>query len=194
MINIEALTVQYGSKTALNNLSLSIKQGEKVAIVGQNGAGKSTLLKHIVGRADSSVSFMPESVTPDPDLTVYEFLELFSQKDPTDILESCGLFEESSHFCKNLSKGKKQRVMLALTLLNESELIILDEPSAGMDPLFQKEMIMLIDSLCTDKTLIITSHNLDEVYSLTGRIVVLKDGEVSFDGLLEESKSYYEYF
>lgn len=194
MIKIEDLTVQYGSKTALKNLSLVIKPGEKVAILGQNGAGKSTLLNHIIKKADSRVSFMPESATPDPDLTVFEFLQLFSQKDPTEIIESCGLKEDMDTFCKNLSKGNRQRVMLALTLLYGGELIILDEPSAGLDPLFQKEMITLIKDLCRDKTLIITSHNLDEVYSLTGRIVVLKDGQKSFDGKLEENRSYYEYF
>lgn len=194
MIDIEDLTVQYGSKTAIKNLSLHIKAGEKLAIVGQNGAGKSTLLRELIKQADFDISFMPESATPDPELTVNEFLDLFSEREPEEIIEKCGLKDDRFTLCKHLSKGNAQRVLLALTVLIDSDLIILDEPSAGMDPLFQKEMITLINHLCRDKTLIITSHNLDEVYSLTERIIVLKDGEISFDGLLEEKKSYYEYF
>lgn len=194
MIEVGGLTKRYGVKTALDNLSLTIKPGERLAIVGQNGAGKSTLLNEIIRLHDLNISFMPEAAEPDPDLNIYEFLLLLTNRDPNSIIDMCGLKEYKNTKCGHLSKGNRQRVMLALTLLIDRDIVVMDEPSAGMDPLFQKDMISLISTLCRDKTLIITSHNLEEVFSLANRIVVLKSGHISFDGELEKGRNYYEYF
>lgn len=196
MIKVEHLTVKYKKVIALNDLSLFIKKGEVVALVGQNGAGKSTLLKEILKTVSNKTGWMPESVIPDPNLTVYEFLNFLSEtdKDIDYVINRCGLKSKRDELCGTLSKGTKQRVILALALVGMKDILILDEPSAGLDPLFQKEMIGLIKDISKDKTLIISTHNISEIEDLATRIVVLKDGKISYDGKLDSKRSYYEYF
>lgn len=196
MIKVENLTVNYKKTMALNNLSLSIKKGEVVALLGQNGAGKSTLLKEIIKISLGKAGWMPESVQPDPNLTVSEFLNFLSNSDEDidNIINQCGLTNKRNELCGTLSKGTKQRVILALSLIGKKEILILDEPSAGLDPLFQKDMIKLIKEIGKNKTVIISTHNISEIEDLATRIIVLKDGMISYDGNLDKKRSYYEFF
>lgn len=196
MIKVENLTVNYKKTMALNNLSLSIKKGEVVALLGQNGAGKSTLLKEIIKISSGKAGWMPESVQPDPNLTVSEFLNFLSNSDEDidNIINQCGLSNKKNELCGTLSKGTKQRVILALSLIGKKEILVLDEPSAGLDPLFQKDMIKLIKEIGKNKTVIISTHNISEIEDLATRIIVLKDGMISYDGNLDKKRSYYEFF
>lgn len=196
MIRVENLTVKFKKFNALDNISLTIQEGEIVALVGQNGAGKSTLLKEIQKLVPNNSGWMPERVLPDPSLTVYEFLSLLSEEgDRIDyVIEHCGLTTNRDKLCGTLSKGTKQRVILALALIGNRDILILDEPSAGLDPLFQKEMIQLIKEVGKGKTIIISTHNIAEIEDLASRIIVLKDGKISYDGDLDSKGAYYEYF
>lgn len=196
MIEVRNLTFKYKKTIALNNISLSVKRGEVVALVGQNGAGKSTLLKELLRLLPGRVGWMPEMVEPDGYLTVTEFLTFLSEpgSNVISVIKKCGLFDKKDALCSTLSKGTKQRVILALALIAQKDILILDEPSAGLDPMFQKDMISLLKEILKNKTLIISTHNISEIEDLATRIVVLKEGSISYDGPLDRKRSYYEYF
>ncbi|MBN2617346.1 MAG: ABC transporter ATP-binding protein [Spirochaetales bacterium] len=199
MLELKGVTVKFGHKIALNNISIKINEGEVVAIVGQNGAGKSSLIKELIGNSSLPVGYMPERATPDPYLTVDEFISYFIQLSNSncrveDIIELCNLQEYRSILCKNLSKGTSQRVILSAVLGLNTDIIILDEPTAGFDPLFQIEMNSIFSKIKGDKTIIISTHNISEIEHIASRIIVLKDGSINFDGAFNRTKSYYEYF
>ncbi len=212
MIHIQNLTVRYKRNIAINSLSLNIDSGEVVAIVGQNGAGKSSLINSIVGLIKykgsinilGTIGLMPEMATPDENLSVYENLSFFSYlkginkgEIPSEvdrIIELCEIEEYRNVLCRKLSKGFKQRVLLGCSIVGNPNIIILDEPSSGLDPLFQKQMIRLIKGLAIGKAVIISTHNVSEIEELATRVVVLKDGEMSFNGKLKDKRSYYDYF
>lgn len=215
MIEVKDLSVIYKSLKALNNINLKIESGETLALVGQNGAGKSSLLKVLTGllrptrgcvKVSGSIGWMPEKSQPNPDLRVFEFIknsgflkglegELLDVR-TSDVIKTCGLAEKEGELCGTLSKGLSQRVLLASVLVGNPEILVLDEPSSGLDPLFQKKMIELVSRLKIDKTLIISTHNISEIENLSSRVVVLKDGNISFDSKFNNKgdKSYYEYF
>lgn len=194
MIRVQNLTVKYKRVYALNNVSLKINKGEIVALVGQNGAGKTTLLNEIISLIPGRVGLMPESTVPDSNLTVEEFLLYLSGAKVDSVITMCGLEDKRTSLCGTLSKGTKQRVILALALSIDSDVLLLDEPSAGLDPLFQKEMLSLIRKISRNRTLIISTHNISEIEDLATRIIVLRNGEISYDGKLDKKRSYYEYF
>lgn len=215
MIKIENLSVSYKGFKALDNISFDIKKGEIVALVGQNGAGKSSLLKSITKLikpdkgiiiVNGSIGWMPEIVKPDPLLTVREFLMFagYLKKVPADriknqvenVITDCMINDKADTYCSELSKGLMQRVIFGSSLIGNPEILILDEPSSGLDPLFQKQMISMISKLGKDKTVIISTHNIAEIEMLGSRVIVLKDGTISFDssGYKGVSNSYYEYF
>lgn len=215
MIEVEDLVVSYKGLKALNSICLTIKKGESLALVGQNGAGKSSLLKALIGLISNysgnistigSIGWMPENSTPDANLKVFEFLNYCGylkgiKKDriigvTNSALEMCGLSNKRETLCSSLSKGLKQRVILASALIGDPDILILDEPSSGLDPLFQSQMISLIERLKVNKTLILSTHNVSEIENLCSRVVVLRDGYISFDSSKDTKgdKSYYEFF
>lgn len=215
MIRVRDLSVTYRGFKALKNINLDIEKGETLALVGQNGAGKSSLLnaltgliKHSSGEIiiDGDIGWMPEVSSPDPKLKVREFLSFsgylrglsskYIEERVDWALEKCDLDDKRDELCGSLSKGLKQRVILASALIGDPGILILDEPSSGLDPLFQTKMISLISSLKLNKTLIISTHNISEIESLSSRVIVLKDGTISFDSNLDNKgeRSYYEYF
>lgn len=215
MIEVRDLSVTYKGFKALKNVNIKIERGETLALVGQNGAGKSSLLRVLIGLVKSftgsyvvegNIGWMPELSLPDGKLSVREFISFsgylknLNKKQISNsvdsIIELCGLSNKKNDLCATLSKGLKQRVILAAALMGDPDVLILDEPSSGLDPLFQTQMISLISSINIDKTLIISTHNISEIEKLSSRVVVLKDGIVSFDSSKESrgDKSYYEYF
>ncbi len=213
MIEVKKLTVKYKKTTALKDVSFRVETGDVLALVGQNGAGKSTLLKSIIGlkkiksgtvKTKGTLGWMAESTIPDPDLTISEFLSFtgnlkcIADKDlkieVDNVIGICGLFDKRHNLNKTLSKGLKQRVIFASAILGHSDILILDEPSAGLDPMFQKEMIKLIKDISIHKTVIISTHNIPEIEELATKIMVLKDGEISYLGEFKGEKSYYDFF
>lgn len=207
MIKVESLTVEYKDVKVLNNISLNIKKGDIITFAGKNGAGKTTLLKSLIGLIKpkkgnveilGSIGWMPEDAVPDPKLKVHEFISFCgelkgSNKNTDDVIEKCGLGKYRNQLCKTLSKGLKQRVLFACALAGDPDILILDEPSGGLDPLFQNEMIKLIKGIGSNVTIIISTHNISVINSLASEVVVLKDGEITYMGP-PEGELYYDYF
>jgi len=203
IIKTEQLTKKYGSFAAVKSLELSIKQGEIYGFIGLNGAGKTTtirmllgLIKPTTGRVElfgekashssagiwSKVGFLVEKATAYPGLTVKENLEssriLYQIEDKnrvTEVMDKMNLTRYQNRKAKHLSHGNYQRMAVAKALLHQPELLILDEPTVGMDPAGIVEIRHLLQSLSEDHgvTIFISSHILGEIYRMTTRIGII---------------------
>lgn len=197
MIQCIRLKKTYHNKTVVNNLSFCVKKGEVFAFLGNNGAGKTTTIKMILGLAhkDSGevkidknilIGYSPETPYFPPFLTGYEVLDYYAkiQKRPKNsrsseilkLLDTVGL-ENNKTRVKNYSKGMLQRLALAQSLLGDPDLLILDEPTAGLDALGRREIFQLIKKLKnTGKTFIINSHILCDIERVCDRGIIIKNG------------------
>jgi len=208
VIEIQHVSKSYGKVNALHDVSLSIPRGQATAIIGQNGAGKTTLVEIIVNlrRADSgSVSVMGLDVPSHPNIvsriglqlqeaamfpmvTVSRYIKLFCKlygvsQPPEGLIDELGLRGHLHKKFSQLSGGLKQRTLLALALVNDPELLILDEPSTGLDPIARETLWAFIENWLQNRnrTLLLTSHFMDEVERLCSRVVVLVEGHVVAD-------------
>lgn len=208
IVQVKHLTKTYGNITALQDVSLSIPRGQATAVIGQNGAGKTTLVEIIVNlrRADkgsvsvlgldvathptivSRIGLQLQEVTMFPLVKVSRYLELFSKLygvsgPPEGVLDELGLRDHLHKRFSELSGGLKQRTLLALALINDPELLILDEPSTGLDPIARETLWSFIENWLKNRnrTLLLTSHFMDEVERLCERVVVLVEGCVVAD-------------
>lgn len=197
MIQCIGLKKTYHNKTVVNNLSFCVKKGEVFAFLGNNGAGKTTTIKMILGLShkDSGeikidknilIGYSPETPYFPPFLTGYEVLGYYAkiQKRPKNsrsseilkLLDTVGL-ENNKTRVKNYSKGMLQRLALAQSLLGDPDLLILDEPTAGLDALGRREIFQLIEKLKnTGKTFIINSHILCDIERVCDRGIIIKNG------------------
>lgn len=197
MLECNNLTKSYKNKIVVNNLSFSVNKGEIFAFLGSNGAGKTTTIKMILGlvNIDSGavkisenvrIGYSPETPYFPPFLTGGEVLEYYAgiqkiSKDhrSTDIprlLETVGL-ENNKTKIKNYSKGMLQRLAFAQALIGNPDLLILDEPTAGLDALGRVEIMQLIEKLKkTGKTIIINSHILNDIERICDRGIIIKNG------------------
>ena len=197
MIEINNLTKRYYSLTALNNVSLRIPRGEVLGLLGPNGAGKTTLLKLIAGliRQDSGrirpetaewplIGFKPERLLFPNQLSVRDYLTMVAgvsdisrpqtRQVVMDSLARVGLLDAANKRIRNCSKGMRQRLGLAQVLIGDPPLLLLDEPSNGLDPQGQSEIHDVIRQLQADgKTIVMSSHQLPEVTDICTQIVVL---------------------
>lgn len=204
MIEISNLTKRYYSLTALNKVSLRIPQGEVLGLLGPNGAGKTTLLKLIAGvvKQDSGqiqpaagewprIGYKPERLLFPNHLSVRDYLTIVAgvsgiPKAQThevvmDSLAQVGLLDASNKRIRNCSKGMRQRLGLAQVLIGDPPLLLLDEPSNGLDPTGQSEIHDIIRQLQADgKTIVMSSHQLQEVTDICTQIVVLHQGKVHY--------------
>jgi ABC-2 type transport system ATP-binding protein len=206
MIEVSHLTKKYGDKFAVNDISFTVNEGEIVGFLGPNGAGKSTTMNIITGYLSSNegtvtvngydvleypneakkcIGFLPEQPPLYLDMTVREFLtfvyNLKGCKLPREahIGEICELVKISGVYeriIKNLSKGYKQRVGIAQALIGNPSVLILDEPTVGLDPKQIIEIRTLIKHLSKKHTVILSSHILPEVQSVCERIVIINNG------------------
>lgn len=208
MLVLDQVKKKYGKIDALKGVSLEFEAGEVVGLLGPNGAGKSTLMKILTGSIDSwegSISYknldlrkslkeiqqltgyLPENNPLYGDLFVVEYLKfiasLYSIKTPAIplILEQVGLNNYANRKIDTLSKGYQQRIGLAATLLHNPEILILDEPTTGLDPNQVIEIRKLIRELGKERIVILSSHILSEVESICDRIVIIKEGELMAD-------------
>ena len=204
-ISVSNLSKVYDTQIAVNNISFSIAKGEIVGFLGPNGAGKSTTMKMITGYlgADSgSISVAGETVSPDSlaakkkigylpeanplyhDMYVREYLEFISTihelKNSKQAIEqviiATGLTVEANKKIGQLSKGYKQRVGLAAAIIHDPEVLILDEPTAGLDPNQIAEIRALIQQLGKNKTILFSSHILQEVQAICDRVIIIDKG------------------
>ena len=210
---INQVKKKYGKIEALQGVSMALKAGEVVGLLGPNGAGKSTLMKILTGSIEQwngtitykdldlrdslksiqqNTGYLPENNPLYGELFVLEYLHftasLYKIKDApfTKIIDQVGLTEYRNRKIDTLSKGYQQRVGLAAALLHNPEILILDEPTTGLDPNQMVEIRKLIRNLGKDKIVILSSHILSEVESVCDRVVIIKEGKLVADKNLEE--------
>ena len=195
------ITKRFGERVALKGVSLEATRGELIAIIGPNGAGKTTLLSILAGiqRADGGsvsrppgeIGWVPQQAAVYSKLTVAENLRLFARlekcPDVEDVVDrmlvQTGLEERRDDPVSQLSGGNKQRVNIAIGLLAEPDVLLLDEPSAALDPRQRERLWEFILELAAQGTMVIYStHNVQEAERHAGQVVVLADGERLFAG------------
>ena len=212
MLELHDISKSYNELKALNGVSFRLHPGEVVGLLGPNGAGKSTLMKILTGyiknwegdirygekelrektKAIQQVTgYLPENNPLYPDLFVLEYLafvaSIYRIKDaPFDsILKKVGLTEVKNRKISSLSKGYQQRVGLAAALLHDPEILILDEPTTGLDPNQLIDIRKLIRQLGEEKIVLLSTHILSEVESVCDRVIIIRKGEVVADEALE---------
>ena len=210
-IAVENLSKRFGSQQALRDVSFSIDRGEVVGFLGPNGAGKSTLMKilttyykpdqgHAVVAGHSisgaprqvqrSIGYLPEHNPLYLDLYVKEYLAFCGsaygvpKSRITEVVEQTGLGPESHKKIGQLSKGYRQRVGLAAALLHDPEVLILDEPTTGLDPNQLLEIRKLIREIGKAKTILLSTHIMKEVEAVCDRVLIINKGELVADAAL----------
>lgn len=198
MVSLQHISKSFGSQKVLNDVSLEIPAGQIVGLLGPNGAGKSTLMKILIGlwsadsgtvSAPSRIGYLPENNPLYEEMYVTEYLQ-FMAKMTNDkcqmtnvdaLIDKVGLTPECHKHIRELSKGYRQRVGLAQALIGDPELLILDEPTTGLDPNQLVEIRSLIRSLGKDRTVILSTHIMQEVREMCDRVVILDHGEIKAD-------------
>ena len=203
MIQIEKVNKSFGAQQALKDVSLTIPEGQVLGLLGPNGAGKSTLMKILIGlwKADSGmvstpprIGYLPENNPLYEEMYVIEYLRFMAQMtqignwklEIEDLIDRVGLTSECHKHIRELSKGYRQRVGLAQALLGDPQLLILDEPTTGLDPNQLVEIRSLIRSLGKDRTVILSTHIMQEVREMCDRVVILDHGEIKADKPINE--------
>ena len=211
VIAASGLVKRFGEREALRDVSLSAARGELVAVIGPNGAGKTTLLSILarIQRADAGsidwptgeVGWVPQQPALYGKLTVQENLSLFARLERVPdvgasvdrMLELTGLGERADDEVGELSGGNRQRVNIAIGLLAEPELLLLDEPSAALDPRQRARLWEFILRLAEGGTTVLyATHNIQEADRYADRVVVLADGEELFTGPPRELEAVVE--
>ena len=201
VLEARGLTRRYGRRTALQEVSLSARAGERVAVIGPNGAGKTTLLSLLagearpdagsVGRAPREIGWVPQQVALYGRLTVAENLRLFARlegvPDPDAAVErmltQADLHDRAGDQVARLSGGNRQRVNIAIGLIAAPEVLLLDEPSTALDPRQRERLWEFLDALAAQGTAIVYStHNVQEAEHHADQVLVLADGQVVFAG------------
>lgn len=209
-IVIKNLTKKYKELTAVDNVCFEILRGHPLAILGRNGAGKSTIIKMILGLLSPTsgeisiasgikVGYLPEERGVYQDVTVEDHLELFARlsevKNVSMAVNRCLKRFEISQYrkfpLKSLSKGNAQRVQFAIALINNPDLLILDEPLSGLDPVSAQMFQNIILEESKDKILITTSHNMNYVEKLCENVTLLEKGHQIVCGEISEIKKKY---
>ena len=206
MVSLQHINKSFGSQQVLRDVSLEIPTGQVVGLLGPNGAGKSTLMKILIGlwRADSGIvsapqriGYLPENNPLYDEMYVSEYLRFMAKLTNhrsasannhvvEDLIAMVGLTPERHKHIRELSKGYRQRVGLAQALLGDPELLILDEPTTGLDPNQLVEIRSLIRSLGKDRTVILSTHIMQEVREMCDRVVILDHGEIKADQSIDQ--------
>lgn len=215
-IRVSNISKDYGEQRALDKVSFSLSKGEIVGFLGPNGAGKSTLMKILTtylapteGEAEvnghsistdklgvqQSVGYLPEHNPLYLDMYVKEYLQFNARiygctdSEVTEVIKKTGLEPESHKKIGALSKGYRQRVGLAAALLHDPEVLILDEPTTGLDPNQLIEIRELIKSVGKEKTVLLSTHIMQEVEAICDRVIIINKGVVVLDKKLDELKA-----
>ena len=228
MIALEHIHKSFGKQQVLQDVTLTIPEGQIVGLLGPNGAGKSTLMKILIGlwNADSGtvqaperIGYLPENNPLYEDMYVTEYLQfmagltakrsnsessLASNREAiNDLIERVGLTPERHKHIRELSKGYRQRVGLAQALLGNPQLLILDEPTTGLDPNQLVEIRSLIrnltsnspeDGLTSKRSIILSTHILQEVREMCDRVIILDHGQIKADKPISEINDLEQLF
>ena len=215
-IKVKDVSKYYGQQAALQSVSLEIKKGEIVGFLGPNGAGKSTLMKIIttyLAADEGQVEVCQENVEENPlsvrqkvgylaehnplylEMYIKEYLDFIanlygcSKECVSDMIEITGLSPEQHKKIGKLSKGYRQRVGLAAALIHEPEVLILDEPTTGLDPNQLVEIRTLIKNSGKNKTVMLSTHIMQEVEKMCNRVIIINKGKIVADEQLETLKA-----
>lgn len=218
-IRVNSLTKKYGNQLAVNNISFTVGHGEVVGFIGPNGSGKSTTMKCICGiipptageielldknlsanevEIKKLIGYLPEHNPLYLDMYVTEYLQhidrYYSNREGRksrikDTIHLSGLGREQHKKIGQLSKGYRQRVGLAQAIIHDPKILILDEPTTGLDPNQIIEIRHLISGLAKDKTVLLSTHILQEVEAICDRIIVINKGDIVADGSSENIKT-----
>ena len=212
-LKVENLYKNYGNIKAVNNVSFSAKKGEIIALLGPNGAGKSTLMNMISGYLSPSsgeifvcdkniknnplwgkenIGFLPEGSPLYADLTVKDFLKYMAElrnvpyKNVENAIKTAKIENVAMQKVETLSKGYQRRVGFAQSILSNPPLLLLDEPTDGLDPNQKKHIRGLISQMGKDKTILISTHLLEEAENVCNRIIMINKGTIVADGSLKD--------
>lgn len=207
MIQVEGLTKDYGLRRAIDDLNFHAEKGEILGFLGPNGAGKTTTMRILSGfmpptsgqariagfdvvdqsiEVRKRVGYVPETVPLYPDMTVFEYLKFMADlrklKDAEDriddVLEVVHMADRADGYISNLSKGMRQRVGLGQALLHQPEVLILDEPTIGLDPAQIRDVRRLIQTLGKERTILLSTHILSEAQQVCDRVLIINKGRI----------------
>src|SRR3989304_951123 len=207
MIKVSGLTKDFGARRAVHNLSFDAQQGEIVGFLGPNGAGKTTTMRILTGympptdgeaivagydvveeslEVRKRVGYLPETVPLYTDMVVFDYLKFMGElrhipnlDDRVDeVLDMVGLVDRANGYIGNLSKGMRQRVGLAQALLHRPEVLILDEPTIGLDPRQVVEVRELIRNIGKERTVLLSTHILTEAQNICDRVLIINKGKI----------------
>ncbi|TDQ22695.1 gliding motility-associated ABC transporter ATP-binding subunit GldA [Tenacibaculum caenipelagi] len=218
-IQLTEISKIYGTQKAVNAISFEANKGEIVGFLGPNGAGKSTTMKILTGfiqpsegnvlvsgidvvanpiEAQKKIGYLPEHNPLYLDMYVKEYLQFqaslheIDKTKVTEVIEQVGLSIEAHKKINQLSKGYRQRVGLAAAILHNPEVLILDEPTTGLDPNQLVEIRQLIKELGKDKTVLLSTHIMQEVEAVCDRVIIINKGEIVIDKPISELKTSNE--
>ena len=217
-LQIINLTKKFGEQIALNTINIEINNNEIIGLLGPNGAGKSTLMKSIVGAlkidqgavlfdgkdireneiaVKKKMGFLPENNPLYREMYVKEYLNFvaelhqISKERIDEVIDLVGITPEKSKKISQLSKGYQQRVGLAQAILHSPDLLILDEPTNGLDPNQIIEIRNVIKQIGKEKTVILSTHIMQEVEALCTRVILIHEGNIIQDTNIEDFKGKY---
>ena len=208
LLTASQLSKTFGNFTAVNKVDIHINAGEMIALAGHNGAGKSTLMKMLLGllaptsgnisinghgatslAARQLIGYLPETVALYPNMTGFETLDFFadlkhvSHERNRELLTRVGIIEAAKKRVGTYSKGMRQRLALAQALLGQPKILLLDEPTTGLDPASRADFYRILDELRAQGTaILLSSHALAELADQADRIVIMKSGVKTADG------------
>lgn len=218
-LQVNNLTKKFAEQTALNNININIEKNEIIGLLGPNGAGKSTLMKSIVGalkidegeiifngknisdfeiESKKNIGFLPENNPLYLEMYIKEYLQFvanihkISAKRVDEVIELVGITPEKSKKIGQLSKGYKQRVGLAQAILHQPDLLILDEPTNGLDPNQIIEIRNVIKEIGKEKTVLLSTHIMQEVEALCTRVILIHKGNILQDCPIDEFKGKFD--
>ena len=217
-VKVQNLSKLYGSQRAVDNISFDIPDGQVIGFLGPNGAGKSTTMKMIAGFIEPNagsievcgipvleqamlskqkIGYLPENNPLYYDMYVKEYLSFVANvhgirsinNRVAEMIEMTGLDREQHKKIQHLSKGYKQRVGLAQAMIHDPEVLILDEPTSGLDPNQLEDIRSLIVNLGKEKTVILSTHIMQEVEAMCERVIILNKGKIAADNQVARLKS-----
>jgi len=207
MIQVEGLTKRYGSRLAIDHLTFHADKGEIVGFLGPNGAGKTTTMRILTGYMPASegkaivagydvftaslearkrIGYLPETVPLYMEMSVWQYLDFMGElrqlpnRDDRieEAMESVHMTDRADSLISNLSKGMRQRVGLAQALLHKPEVLILDEPTIGLDPAQVKDVRELIREIGSERTVMLSTHILSEAQAICNRVLIINKGKI----------------
>jgi len=207
MIEVEGLTKDYGRRRAVEDLTFHAEKGEILGFLGPNGAGKTTVMRILCGfmpptsgsakvagfdvieksmEVRKRVGYLPETVPLYPDMTVFDYLKYMadlrhlkdSEDHVEDVLEIVNMEDRADGYISNLSKGMRQRIGLAQALLHQPEVLILDEPTIGLDPAQIRDVREMIREIGKARTVMLSTHILSEAQQVCDRVLIINNGHI----------------